>query len=615
MTGHNLKVAFRVLWRDKFNTALNIIGLTIGIVCFVLLGLYVSQEMSYDRFHEKKDRIYRVWLYENYGDDRVFFNSVTPIRFESLFEENFPEVEKTVQYYMRNFPVSRDQDHILNEQVAIISPEFFTVFDFSFVAGDQTLPFGDRYQIILSENYAEKFFAGEEPLGKTLNLQFGDDFKAFKVGAIIENIPQNSGIQFDLAISSEHNRELFGERALSAWTSVSPETYVLIRDNASIRSVEASSQDVIMQYLADEVNRDEYTVGFQALTDIHLNPDIPAGIAPVSNPVYIYILGIIGLLVLTIACINYTTLSVGQSIKRAREVGLRKIMGAAKTSLVAQYLSESILLVFLSMGIGTLLAIVCIPTFNRLSGADLVYVFEWWHLIFFILIGLIIGILAGIYPALILTNTRIMQIMRAGNSAGGRHWVRKTLVTFQFVITVLLISSTLIMHRQLNYLQSKDLGYTYDAYISVPMFADQGPSSYFERVSSAQQNADILKARLEKRPEISGITEASHVFGTQGWAHLAFTDESGAFRWFTLLSVDAEFLRAFDIDVVQGRDFEKGNVLDKRQSIVINQAAVDFFGFENLSVKNYPVRSLVTIASSEWSKIFTSLRYIKPLNP
>lgn len=580
INGQNLKVAARVLWRDKFNTFLNVLGLTIGILCFVQMGLYVAQELSFDHMHAKKDKIYRAYLYEDYGDGRIFFNSTTPIRFEPLFESEFSEFEAVVQFQNNGYAVRRGQQNWINETVGIISPNFFDVFDFELVRGNSENPLASRYDLIISEDYARKYFGEEDPIGGELQLNINEEAVTFTVTAIVADIPENSSIQFDMAISNELNSYLFGDRAMTGWLSVGPETYVLVQPNASIESVNERSQDVLMSYLGEDFERDQYTVGFQSLTDIHLNPDIPPGIAPVSNPTYVYILGIIGLLVLLIACVNYTTLSIGKSIKRAKEVGMRKILGAGKGLLVSQYLTESIIVAMISMIIGTLVAILSIPTFNTLTGVSLIYTFEWWHVGLFLAIGFVIGTLAGLYPSFVLTNTRIMAIMQSSNASGGKHWVRKVMVTFQFLVTVLLVSSTLIMKKQLGYLQSKDLGFDYQASIAVPLFAESQNGRFLERYQNAQDNAALLRQNLERHPELADFTVSSHAFGTNGWMHLAFEDVNGKFLWFRLLGADASFVEAFDLKVIEGRNFEKDNTADERQSILLNETAVTYFGLK-----------------------------------
>ena len=589
MTNNNFKIAFRILARDKANTAINLLGLTIGIACFLLMGLYVKQELSFDKFHSKKDRIYRSWLKEDYGEGKVFFSAHTPLRFEELFEQNFPEVEKSVQYVRQEFLVGRGERRI-EETVAVISPDFFEVFDFRVANGAPGKMLPDVKSVALSSSYATKYFGDEDPVGKPLGIQVEETIEDFTVTAVYEDMPFTSSIRFDMAISTENSRRLYGNN-MTGWFTIIPETYVLLKENVSIAGVDAKMQDVVMGFLADEVERDQYNIGFQPLTDIHLNPDIPAAYAPVSNPQYIYILGAIGLLVLVIALVNYTTLSVGQSLRRGREVGMRKVLGASQGTLVFQYLSESLLIALVAMTAATILTVLLIPAFNTLTGATIFFTFEWWHVAVYLAIGLFIGIVAGVYPAFVLSGYRIIAILRGGSSGPGRQSARKGILVFQFLITVFLISTTLIMRKQVNYLQSKDLGYSYKAVVSVVLQPSPAAQRMTERMSTASENGKLLKAVLEKYPEVTSIGMGSHVFGTDGWAQLAFTDEEGAFRRFNFLQVDAGYFNTFDIRLKEGRTFEAGNGLDERQSVVINQAAAEYFGLDNPVGQKLPGRN------------------------
>lgn len=586
MTKNNFKIAFRVLWRDKFNSSINLLGLTIGIACFLLLGLYVKQELSYDQFHSKKSRIYRTWLKEDYGEGRIFFNSQTPLRFEALFEENFPEVEKAVQYIEESRLVGRGENR-LNEKIAIISPDFFEVFDFQLLDGNIKEPLLNKENLIISQKFAKKYFGDIDPIGKLFSVQFGDEIQDFTISALFQDIPYESSVQFDLAISTENGRDLFGERSYTAWFNVISETYVLLKENNTIESVNGKMQDVVLGLMGDvgygdgPMKRDQYNIGFQLLTDIHLDPDIPLGYASVSNPQYVFILGIIGLLVLIIACVNYTTLSAGQSLKRSKEVGMRKVMGAVRGTLIYQYLSESLLLALLAMMISTSITILLIPTFNLLTGTEIFYQFQWWHLAAYLGIGLLIGAMAGAYPALVISGFKITNILRGGSQGTAKLTTRKGLVILQFLVTVFLISTTLIMKEQVNFLQSKDLGYDYQAVISTRLMGDPSLGRTSERIKSGFANGELLKARLEQYPEISKIAMGSHMFGTSGWANLAYTDDEGIFRRFRLLVVDPAYIEAFGIEMKDGRSFEFENGLDQRQSVVLNETALRYFGLTN----------------------------------
>lgn len=584
MTRNNLKIAIRVLWRDRFNSAINLLGLTLGITCFLLLGLYVKQELSYDHFHSKKDRIYRSWVKEDYGDGREFFNSHTPLRFESLFEDNFPEIERAVQYIENNFLVGRDENRI-DEIIAMISPDFLEVFDFELIYGDRSAFLPSREHIAISASYAKKYFGVENPMGKTLPVELDTLIKDMTVSAVFADMPVESSVKFDMAISTDNGRQIYGDRLYNAWFNIIPETYVLLKDGTDITSIESKTQDVILSqgitYGGESLTRDQYQIGFQPLTDIHLNPDIPLGTAPVGNPQYVMILGGIGLLVLVMACINYTTLSAGQSLKRSKEVGMRKVLGASKRTLIYQYLSESMVLAVLAMAIGSVITFFLIPTFNALTGTEIFFQFEWWHMGVYLGIGLIIGLLAGSYPAIIITAFKAIDIISNSQQSAGKLTARKGLVILQFLVTVFLISTVLIMKNQVDFLMEKDLGYNYKAVISAQLPIDPNGRGIRDALNSGMENGKLLKAKLESHPKISKIALGNHLFGSNGWTHVAFNDDNGDFKWFRLLVVNPEYLSAFNIETIQGRDFEAGNGLDQRQSVIINKAAAKYFGLEN----------------------------------
>ncbi len=593
MTRNNFKIALRVLWSDRTNTAINLLGLTIGMACFLLLGLYAKQELSYDQFHAKKDRTFRMWLKEDYGEGQIFFNSITPLRFEALMEDNFPEVERAVHYIEENHLVG-ENDRRIDEKVAIISPDFFEVFDFPFGLGSANQPFYNRNSVILSERYAQKYFGDEAPIGQSLQIDLYGQSRAFEVSGVFEDIPKGSSIQFDIAISTENGDELYGERMYQAWFTVIPETYVLLKDQGSIEEVKDKMQDVVLSQMGDAsygddpMERDQYNIGMQPLTDIHLNPNIPLGYAPVSNPQYVFILGAIGLLVLVIACINYTTLATGQSLRRAKEVSVRKVMGASRSILIYQYLTESSVLAMLAMFIATAITLTIIPAFNALTGSELIYVFEWGHLAVVVGLVIFIGILAGAYPALVISGFNVISVLKGSKQAPGGLNVRRALVILQFMITIFLISTALLMGDQISYLMTKDLGYSYKTVVTARLPHDPEANRLSTLIPSGMQNGELIRAKLEAYPEITDITMATHLFGSNGWVNLAYRDPKDVFRRFRILAVDARFVDAFDIPVVEGRGFEPGNGLDERQSIMLNETAARYFGFEDPIGKKLP---------------------------
>lgn len=588
MTRNNFKIAARVLWKQKTNTLLNVGSIAIGMACFILISLYVSQELSFDKFHEKGDRIYRTWTEEDYGEGQRFFYTSSPLPLAPALEENIPEVEATTQVNYANYLVGEGENRI-NERVAFVSPNFFDVFTFDILKGNKAKPLG-RNDIVISEAYALKYFGEEEPIGKTLTVQVNNEKIAYNVSAVMADMPRNTGFQMNMIISTEDMERFYNPRALQAWFNISPETFVLLKENTTQAAVEAKFPEMINQVLGDQVEEGQYVLGIQPLEDIHLNPDFPAASYPVGNPNYVYVLATIGLLVLIMACINYTTLSTGQSIKRAKEVGIRKVVGAQKGGLIWQYLSESILITACATLVGVGLAHLLLPTFNQLAGTQIKIPVDAQSIGIYLAIVFLVGIATGLYPAFVLSNLKLIAIIRGGKS-GGRSagFFRKSLVVFQLLLTIFLISGSLVMKQQLSYLQNSDAGFNKKAMVYVSMYSKEGVSGMFERINSGFENGELIKASLEQYPEITHLGAASHMFGSSGWTSVGFSDRNGQFRQFNLELTDANFISGFNIKMVSGRDFDPDLEIDKRESIIINEAAAEyFFGTEDPIGKKLP---------------------------
>lgn len=581
MTTNNFKIAFRVLWKQKFNTLLNVLGMAVGIACFLQIAFFVNQELSFDQFHAKKDRIYRAWVLEDYGEGALFFNTTTPPIFEETLEQDIPEVESAIQFDHTNQLVGRGADK-LQERLTMASPEFFDYFDFKLIKGNTVAPLENMTDIVITAAYARKYFGNDDPIGQPLAIAFGTELKEFYVSAVVDDMPKNSGLQFNMMFSNANKDLLYSEGMQKAWMNISPETYVVIKEGMNVEDAESKLPAMVMSYLTGRVEEGEYQIGFQPLTDIHLNPDFPVGYTPVSNPQYVYILGAIGLLVMIIACVNYTTLTVGQSLKRAKEVGVRKVVGAGQGSLLWQYMSESILVAFLAMGLGLFFTSMTLPLFNELANTELSMPLAAMDIGLYAGLAALIGLISGIYPALILSRFNVIAVLRgASNASKGKHAARKGMVVFQLLLTVFLISSTLIMKQQMNYLQSKDLGINYDAMISVPLRPAPESEGMMAAINSAMEKGELMKAVLAANPSISDMAMGSHVVGTPGWLQLGFRGNDNIFRKFRMLIVDPHYLDAFDINILEGRSFDPNSGLDKRQAIILNQEALNLFAIED----------------------------------
>ena len=320
MLKNYLKIAFRALVRSKVHTAINIIGLSLGIATCILITLFVRDEWTFDKFHSKAERIYRVYAREAWGDNQQFESANTPFPLGPALKDNLPEVEYQVRLNNTGTQV-KVGDNIYTETLSVLGKDFFRVFDFKLLKGSRETVLEKQDNIILTEKTAQKYFGEADPIGKTISIQLNDKFEEFNVAAVAENIPSNSSISFSLATSDLNFPRMFSERTLtSAWFNISPETYVLLREGTDPKNLEAKFPALFKTLLGEERYKEsKYSPGLQPLTSLHLDRSYPTGYAPLSDPKYSLILGAIALLILFVACINFVTLSIGRSLKRAKE--------------------------------------------------------------------------------------------------------------------------------------------------------------------------------------------------------------------------------------------------------------------------------------------------------
>jgi putative ABC transport system permease protein len=342
-------IAMRSLLRNRVYSTINISGLTLGIACSFLIALFLREEWTFDTFHKNAGSIYRAYVKEDYGENEKFFNTVTPFPLGPALKENFEEVQHAVRVTRINsqLKVSGQQ---FTESVTITDAGFFTVFDFPISEGESSQILRHANNIVLTRAAAMKYFGKIDVINEVVSLQLGETFEDFRVAAITEDVPGNSSITFNCIISSLNLPKLYHEQTLtSAWFNVTPETYIQLNPDADAKALMSKFPALFKSILGDEYETSKYFVGLQPLLDIHLNTDFPKGAAPVSNPKYGYILAGVAILVLFLACINFITLSIGRTLKRAKEVGIRKVVGAVRSQLIAQFIGEAVLTTFVSL--------------------------------------------------------------------------------------------------------------------------------------------------------------------------------------------------------------------------------------------------------------------------
>ena len=565
MLQNYLKVAVRNLRRQKGYAFINIFGLALGIAGCLLAGLFVRSELTFDRFHEKSERIVRAWVHEDYGPDEQFTNTVTPYPLGPALAASVPEIETFARIVDFSGTVVRGAE-ATKESFLLADPAFFDVFTFPLLAGDPATALARRDGVVLSESAARRHFGDANPVGQPLTVRLENVEQTFTVTAVAADPPETSSVQFGALVPFAQITDLQSERARQSWFHVRAETYLLLHDGARVAAVEAKLSPVVAAALGPDFEG-TYEVGLQPLRDLHLNPDLPVGIAPVSDPRYALILGGIALLVLLIACINFTTLAVGRSVERTREVGVRKAMGAHRGQLMGQFWGEAVLMTVLALVAGIGLTVAALPTFNDIAGRALTLRPD--ALLGFGALALVAGValLAGSYPALVLSRSRPAEVLRGRLGLGTGSGVQRGLVALQFTLSIGLLAGTLVMAQQLHFLQSKNLGYDADRVVAVP---DLAP---FQQ--GVEPLAPVLDA-LAGESAVAGVSVAAFSFGDAAWGGFGFTDADGRYREFSANIVTPEFLETMHVAPTAGQGFAAEPALAAQQ-VVVNRAFAEAF--------------------------------------
>ena len=567
-----LKIAWRNLLKNSGYTAINIAGLAVGVCCFILIALFVKNEFSYDKFHANADRIYRVWQHENYGPKEDFVNTTTPVSMVNVLKDNYPEIEGGSRVFRFNSLVKRNESEF-NEAIRAVDPGFFQVFDFKLIRGNTEAPFANANAIVLTESSVKKYFGDEPAIGKSLSLEFNDEVQFFEVSAIASNPPQESSIQFEMLVSLENEARFFSEGARRSWFNVVVESYLLLKQDQSAAQLEAKFPTIIEQYLGDNFEEDTFFLHLQPLTEIHLDNSLPAGLEPISNPRYAYVMATIGFLVLLLACINFVTLAVGRSFSRATEVGVRKALGAFRKQIVHQFWGEALLITLMAVLFGILLAFLFQGTFNSLTGKQLLITFDVSFLAITLGLVVFIALIAGIYPSIVLSKFNPIQVLRRKKGkAASMGILGKSLVVTQFVASIVMLIGTLVIGRQIDFLVGKDLGYQKDAIVVVPTNMSGEEADTF---------ADLYVTELRKQPQVAEASRSLYSFIENGWVNIGFTDVKNSYRELAFNLVDPGFLRTHNISITAGRDFEQGSVSDAQNGVLVNETFVREFGLEN----------------------------------
>ncbi len=581
LSGNYFKTAWRNFLKNKAYSFINIAGLSIGLACCMLIILYNNDEVSYDRFHNNVSNIYRIVHTDTDKDGKVLgSNGITGMMPGPAFKRSIPEVVDYVRTNGYTMTV-RLKNEIYEQEAMYADDNFFSMFTFPFLKGNKNTAMQDMFSVVINEDIAKKFFGTTDAIGKTFEIatgnghsEDGSNFERFTVTGVVPRSPQNSSIKLDIVMPMKLTERDGGDKS---WHNFFLNTFVVVTPTADLKRVEAKMQQVYQTEAKEQIqeNHDKYNdyttwnYKLQPLLSMHLSKEFPAdnNLRDASDPVYTKILGGIAIFILVIACINFVNLTVARSLKRAKEIGVRKVIGGERKQLIAQFLGESFLLSFFSFAIAILLVLLLLPLFNSLSHKALAfsYLFDAKLVIGYLILFIITSLLAGFYPAMVLSGFNPVQTLYNRMPLSGKNNLSKGLVVLQFTLTTFLIIATITIYKQFQFLTHFDLGYNDKNLVVV-----EG-----DRMSTA--NLNLFRQELMNAPSITAVAARQR----GNWGTIARVD--GKEMPFAMDVIDSAYLPVLQIPVVKGRNFSGSFTSDSTTAVMVNEAFMKAAGWKDLN--------------------------------
>jgi putative ABC transport system permease protein len=578
-----LKIAARNLLKYKFISFINLIGLTVGLACCLLILTYIINELSYDKYHSKADRIYRVTRVFNNpenGDVSLHLGTIAP-PFAPLLVNDFKEIESVTRLLQNGVTPFRYGDKLFNEQNPYwADSNFFKFFDMEVVKGNPEKALTDPYCVMLSENVAKKYFGNEDPINKVIRMNNQSDFK---VTGIFKELPANSHFHPELMLSFSTLRDtaIYGEENLRTnWGNNAFFTYVLLPQGYDIKKLEAQLPAFVDRHVetGPKFKASQWTsLPLQKMTDIHLRSHLDAEAEENGDIKRVYIFSAIALFILLIACINYMNLSTARSALRAREIGVRKVVGAERKAIIFQFLTESVLVCWLAIILAFVLTWTLLPSLGKLAGQDLSIdiLLRWQVVVPLLIIPFIVGIISGLYPAIFMSSFQPVRVLKGLFRAGGSNIsFRKVLVTTQFAISIILIICTAVVFKQMRYMQGKALGFDRDHLVTIPY------------TNALNDHFDGFRTELMSNSSVKNVGRSSRIptgrlldaMGTQVKSGDTLAPANVDIKF---VAADKDFTSTYGVKIVAGRGFS-GNFSSDTSSFLINEAAAAVLGFKNV---------------------------------
>ena len=598
-----LKIAFRNLVKNKTFSFINVFGLALGLACCLLIASFVYSELSYDKYPDKAAQIYRVELNVT-GNGTVERYTNVDVAVGAGMKNAYPEIEAFTRLLnLRETFVKYNTKEFKETNLAVVDSNYLEVFSIPFVTGDPKTALSEPNSIVITKAFAGKYFGREEPMGKQLLI----GISTFKVTGLIDKIPDKSHFHKDafLSMSSMHLTS-------QTWSNVSFFTYLVLNKNADPKILEAKFPELVKKYVVPEVAHDmgvsmaeaqksvnTFQFFLEPLRRIHLYSNTKYELEPNGDIQYVYIFSALAIFILLLACVNFTNLSTAASTKRAREVGIRKVIGSEKKQLISQFLIESVLLTYIAIIFTYAFIYALIPYFNQLAGTHLSFGFFFTiPFIFAVLaLGLVVGILSGIYPAFFLSSFNIISVLKGSSSTSTNHksLLRSGLVIFQFTVSTILIISTMVVYQQLHFMQNKKLGYEKEQVLYLQdgyMLGSKDVQNYFKQ--------ELLKdTRILNVSVSTDVPGNPDMDGTQIFPKDKAANENGAEIHSNIFHVDYDYIPTLGIQMLHGRNFSKDFPTDS-QAVIINEAAVNDLGWAHTD----PIgKTIVTSGQHEFKVI------------
>ncbi len=615
MIKNYLKIAIRSLIKQKVYTIINVLGLSIGIASCLLIVMFVMNEFSYDKFHSKADKIYKVSLERKYPNHSTNY-AVIPHSFADVMSRDFPEVSSVIKMggpinnVVVNYKDERNEVKQFEENfIMAADSNFFEFFSIKMLKGDPKKSLINITDVVVTEETARRYFGNDQPIGKTLRM-FNRDFS---VSGVCENVPENSHFKFDFLMKWEE--DFFAGGLETNFTTFTAHVYLELNSSSNTKALEAKFPAMVDAYASAQIERDlgkswedykkegnGYRYFLQPLTSLHLDPtNIEAKIRQGGNINYVYFLACIAGLILVIACINFMNLATARSAERAREVGVRKTMGSLKGQLVTQFLIESIVLSVFATLLALILAQLALHHFNNLAQKQLSFSYSPSLFMGLIAVSILVGFLAGSYPAFALSSFNPIVVMKgnfSGNAKGA--WLRNGLVIFQFFISIVLIVGTVTVREQMQYMQNKSLGYNKEQVLVI------------ERAFALENKTQIFIEELKRIPGVENAAGSFSLLGREGDFFGAQFLPEGSSEILTTKSmgIDDDFAQTIGFEFIEGRGYSKET--NDSLSIILNESAVKTMGINDPIGKK--INQVQRLANGNVTVSYTIVGVIKDFN-